>query len=293
MPTRASAPPRLGNRQRLPSYGVRGASSAPRGSSASRRKAAREAVKDVKEAYDRIRNGDNAYDAVADKITDKIADRANIPVGPTGRAINAFNDGMRKIGMPKSVTDTTQMVADAVPANFIQTAFGSAVRMLKGPKAVVAERDKMARGELGAPLQGYGQASRLLQCAVSDLHQAVFIFDQTVQARGCSAYQALSFATKGAENTMPYKIGSAIGGGIFSLTADGRRERRDREESARNNRDIGDNQAASTFAKEAGLKKLTARQMREVQEKCDGSQNCIQREVIARQGLVDAVRTFA
>ncbi len=88
-------------------------------------------------------------------------------MGPTGQAINAINDGLQKLGAPKEVTDATQMAADAVPANFIQNTFASSLRMLKGRKAVVEERDKWARGENGAPLQGYGQVSRLLQCKVS------------------------------------------------------------------------------------------------------------------------------
>lgn len=225
--------------------------------------------------YQRLRDGDSAFDVVADKAADKISERAKIPVGPTGQAINAINSLAQRVGAPKAVTDATQMAADAVPANFIQTTFGSTLRMLKGPKAVVQERDKWARGEMGSALQGYGQVSRLLQC----------------KARGCSTYQALSFATKGAEDTLPYKIGSAIGGGIFDLTSDGRKVRKIREETARNNRDIGDNQAASKYARDTGLKRLTARQMRQVQEKCDGDQACIRKQVAARQGDVDRDRS--
>ncbi len=137
------------------------------GAAGRRRKTGKDAAKDAKDVYNRIQNGDNAFDAVADKVSDKIAQRAKIPVGPTGQAINAINDGLQKLGAPKEVTDATQMAADAVPANFIQNTFASSLRMLKGRKAVVEERDKWARGENGAPLQGYGQVSRLLQCKVS------------------------------------------------------------------------------------------------------------------------------
>ncbi len=118
----------------------------------------------------------------------------------------------------------------------------------------------------------------------------VVVFTELLQARGCSTYEALSFATKGSENTLPYKIGSSIGGAVFDLTSDGKKLRKMREENARDNRDIADNQKASKYARESGLKRLTVRQMREVQEKCNGNEMCIRLQVIARQGEVDKVR---
>jgi hypothetical protein len=126
---------------------------------------------------------------------------------------------------------------------------------------------KKHRGESGTPLQGWGQISRLTQCA----------------ARGCSAYQALKFATEGAEDTWAYKTGSKIGGGIFDMTSKGKQLKKIREvaqkqnvccvvdfvhykENARDNRDIKDAGTGNKFARERGLRSLTVRQMAEVQE---------------------------
>ncbi len=141
-----------------------------------RSRAGKGAAMDAKDVYNRIQDGEGAFDAVADKVSDKVAERARIPVGPTGQAINFANDMAHRVGLPKSATDATQMVADAVPANFIQTAFGSSLRMLKGKEGVVQERDKWARGESGVPLQGFGQVSRVLQCKV---RRQVLLFEST------------------------------------------------------------------------------------------------------------------
>jgi hypothetical protein len=61
----------------------------------SERKSAKDAIDEMTNAYERLKNGDKAFDVAADKVTDEIAKRAKFPTSARGRALVAFNDGLQ------------------------------------------------------------------------------------------------------------------------------------------------------------------------------------------------------
>jgi len=89
-------------------------------------------------------------------------------VGIADTAINLVNTGLNLIpGMPKEVTDTTQVIADATPSSFATSVVSNAGRGLwnTGKGIFTGDWDSLKQqghdlthGKAGAPLQGYAVA---------------------------------------------------------------------------------------------------------------------------------------
>jgi hypothetical protein len=129
-------------------------------------------------------NLENAYDAHTDAKQGKgealasaigsvgggaVAQKA-LPSSPTGMLINATNTALRVAGAPKPMTDVSQTVADAVPANFIGAVSTEGARGYYNIGAAIKSGDAkgidkqvhdIQAGSAGAPLQGYALGTEI------------------------------------------------------------------------------------------------------------------------------------
>lgn len=176
----------------------------------------------TKKALERLANGENVAEATSEAIADYMSQKAEIPTGAVGTFINKVNDWAHEAGAPKEVQQATQTLADAVPSNFIHTSFRAGTRVLRDAatgnvKGIEKERDAWAKGDMGAPLQGFGYVSKGIGHVID----------------GHSLLAAGLRATKGSEDTLVHKIGSKTGDWLYNLLGKSDEERKAEEKLKR------------------------------------------------------------